>query len=254
MAVNAPLQQSNAADPNGDRRTTEFKKNSMRLHLQIRADGAIIPYAHQKLLTGTIHKWLGQNELHGNTGLFSFSRLAGAKNVNETGKTKGGLRLSDHTAFFISAHNEDIIRCLVQGIMQDRSMFYGLEVDTATIQEDPDLSARDYFLTASPILLKLTNDNGTTTHYRYTDEISNSLLKENLQSKMKIAGMEPDDTLDIRFDTQNPKASTKLVDYGGIQNRANWCPVIINAKPETKLFAWNSGLGNSTGVGFGAII
>jgi CRISPR/Cas system endoribonuclease Cas6 (RAMP superfamily) len=33
----------------------------------------------------------------------------------------------------------------------------------------------------------------------------------------------------------------------------NWCPIIIKGKPETKLFAWNVGLGNSTGIGFGAI-
>lgn len=225
----------------------------MRLHLQIRAKGAIIPYAHQKFLTGTIHKWLGQNELHGNTGLFSFSRLAVTNDLKSTDNANGGLRMADHTSFFISAHNDEMIHRLIRGIMQDRSMFYGMEVDTATIQEDPDFTTRNYFLTASPILLKMTDDEGATRHYRYTDEISNNLLKENLLHKMKIAGMEPDETLEIRFDTQNPKASTKLVDYNGIQNRANWCPVIINAKPETKLFAWNVGLGNSTGVGFGAI-
>jgi CRISPR/Cas system endoribonuclease Cas6 (RAMP superfamily) len=29
--------------------------------------------------------------------------------------------------------------------------------------------------------------------------------------------------------------------------------VIIEGKPETKLFAWDVGIGNSTGIGFGAI-
>ena len=69
---------------------------------------------------------------------------------------------------------------------------------------------------------------------------------------MKKVGLE-DDRLEISFDLKYPKAGTKLIDYSGIKNRANWCPVIIKGKPETKLFAWNVGLGNSTGIGFGAI-
>jgi CRISPR-associated endoribonuclease Cas6 len=44
-----------------------------------------------------------------------------------------------------------------------------------------------------------------------------------------------------------------MIIYKGIANKANWCPVIIKGRPETKLFAWNVGLGNSTGIGFGAI-
>jgi CRISPR-associated endoribonuclease Cas6 len=62
-----------------------------------------------------------------------------------------------------------------------------------------------------------------------------------------------DETLRIRFEVNYPKAGTKKITYNGVQNRASWCPVIIEGKPETKLFAWNVGLGNSTGIGFGAI-
>ena len=41
--------------------------------------------------------------------------------------------------------------------------------------------------------------------------------------------------------------------YNGVENKASWCPVIVEGKPETKAFAWNVGLGNSTGIGLGAI-
>jgi CRISPR-associated endoribonuclease Cas6 len=77
-------------------------------------------------------------------------------------------------------------------------------------------------------------------------------MKETLQTKMNDAGI-TDDTFNIRFETTYPKAGTKMITYNGVQNKANWCPVIIEGKPETKLFAWNVGLGNSTGIGFGAI-
>jgi CRISPR-associated endoribonuclease Cas6 len=62
-----------------------------------------------------------------------------------------------------------------------------------------------------------------------------------------------DESLKIRFDTSVNGAKTKIIDYRGIKNRVNMCPVIIEGKPASKEFAWNVGVGNSTGVGFGAI-
>ena len=74
---------------------------------------------------------------------------------------------------------------------------------------------------------------------------------------MQATGIPEDDTLKISFDQNYPGKRTKKLDYKHgnqiIQIRANWCPVIIEGKPETKQFAWNVGLGNSTGIGFGAI-
>ena len=76
---------------------------------------------------------------------------------------------------------------------------------------------------------------------------------ETLLSKMREAGLEEDKTLDIKFDLSYPGKKLKLVRYHGIGNKASFCPVIIKAKPETKRFAWNVGIGNCTGIGFGAI-
>jgi CRISPR-associated endoribonuclease Cas6 len=70
---------------------------------------------------------------------------------------------------------------------------------------------------------------------------------------MEKAGLPKDESLKIRFDTSAAGVKTKLVPYREIKIRANMCPVIIEGKPETKVFAWNVGLGNSTGAGFGAI-
>ena len=70
---------------------------------------------------------------------------------------------------------------------------------------------------------------------------------------MREAGLEEDETLDIKFDTSYNRKRFKLIHYRGIGNKANLCPVIIKAKPETKLFAWTVGIGNCTGIGFGAI-
>ena len=217
----------------------------MRIHLKIYSGNNIIPFNHQHLLVGTIHKWLGWNELHGNVALFSFSRLEKGKN------TKDGLKLGKYSSLFFSAHDKEIIKSLIRGIQNDPEMFNSLMVSEIILEEDPDLSNRDYFYMASPVLVKR-KEGERTRHFLFSEPESDTWLKETLLTKMKLAGLE-DDTLEIQFDRENPRATTKLINYKEIKNRANWCSVIIKGKPETKLFAWNVGIGNSTGIGFGAI-
>ena len=217
----------------------------MRIHLRIFSNNCIIPFSHQHLLVGTIHKWLGWNDLHGELSLFSFSRIEKCKATNK------GLQLEEYSSMFISAFDDAVIKQLISGIQNDQTMFSGLSVTDIRIEEDPDLSTRDQFFVASPILIKRP-DGDQTKHFLFDNEQSNELLKETLINKMNKVGL-VDETFEIQFDKNYPAAKTMLIDYNGIQNRANWCHVIIKGKPETKLFAWNVGLGKSTGIGFGAV-
>lgn len=217
----------------------------MRIHVKIRSNHAIIPYSHQHLLTGVIHKWFGWNKLHGNLSLYSFSRLKGVTNI------KGGLQTDTYCNFFISAFDKELIHSIVKGAYNDPTMFCGLIVEEISIEEEPEMNDRDYFYAASPILVKRLTDHGMK-HYIYSDEETDAMLKETLLTKMKQVGLE-DETLEIHFDRSYLRASTKLIDYKGVKNRVSLCPIIIKGTPETKKFVWNVGLGNSTGVGFGAI-
>ncbi len=217
----------------------------MRIHLKIKTTNEVIPFDHQRLLTGTIHKWLRWNDEHGEMSLYSFSQLEGGK------ATANGLRFERGTSFFFSSHNSDLIKKLIGGIQTDPTMFHGLSVLEIIIQEDPDLTDRELFFLASPIFIKRRNGEKVD-HIIYNDPRANTCLEETLLSKMEKAGIR-DETLRIRFDDKYPKAATKKITYNGVQNRASWCPVIIEGNLETKLFAWNVGLGNSTGIGFGAI-
>jgi len=217
----------------------------MRIHLIIQTENRIIPFDHQHLLTGTIHKWLGWNDEHGRVSLYSFSRLEGGH------ATAGGLRFEEKTSFFFSSYHIDLIKKLISGIQADPLLFQGLQVSEISIQEDPDLSGRDLFFSASPIFIKR-RVGEKVDHIVFDDPRANSCLKETLQTKMVEAGI-TDDSFEIGFEINYSRARTKKITYNGVQNRASWCPVIIKGKPETKLFAWNVGLGNSTGIGFGAI-
>ena len=217
----------------------------MRIHLQIEATNQIVPFDHQPLLVGTIHKWLGENAEHGEVSLYSFSRLERGKVI------KNGLKFNMGASFFISSYDVELIKKMVWGIQQDKTMFCGFTVREIVLEQDPDLSKREQFFVASPIFIKRRFENDLE-HILYTDERAPQLLKETLQTKMKLAGISDND-FEIYFDASHTKAGTKLVNYKGIMNRASWCSVIIKGSPETKLFAWNVGIGNSTGIGFGAI-
>jgi len=218
----------------------------MRLYLKIKATQKIIPFDHQHLLTGTIHKWIGcDNKEHGNISLYSFSQL------QKGDSTLSGLVFKNNTELFFSAYDSDLVKKVVKGIQTDPHLFLGLEVLEIVIQEESDLSSRNLFYLASPIFIKRKINNNIE-HILYDDSRANQFLEETLKMKMNFAGLS-DDSLKIMFDTTSPFAKTKLINYNGIKNRTSWCPVIIEGKSETKLFAWNVGLGNSTGIGFGAI-
>ena len=217
----------------------------MRIHLKIKTTNKIVPFDHQPLLTGTIHKWLGWNNEHGNVSLYSFSWLEGGK------RAESGLRFEKETSFFFSSYKSDLIKRMITGIQNDPSLFNGFIVSEIIIQEEPDLSDRELFFTASPIFIKR-RVGDKIDHIRYDDPRANACLKETLQTRMKEIGIN-NDMFNIRFDLEAPHAETKKITYNGVQNRANWCPVIIEGDEEVKQFAWNVGLGNSTGIGFGAI-
>ena len=58
----------------------------MRIYLTLSKPYKTVPFDHQPVLLGAIHKWLGENEIHGKTLLHSFSSLvSGKKALNGMG-------------------------------------------------------------------------------------------------------------------------------------------------------------------------
>ena len=165
----------------------------------------------------------------------------------------GKLEFPHGAKMFISFYDQAKIRQIVQTILDDPLMFYGLRVVDVSIEDEPQISDRHLFYCGSPIFVKRKLSDGNVKQYTYNDEEVDLLLKETLITKMKKANLPEDESLDIRFDRSFPNKKTKLITYRGIGNKASMCPLIINGSPKTKQFAWNVGIGNSTGIGFGSI-
>jgi len=218
----------------------------MRIYLHLTKNRELIPFNYQPFLTGALHKWLGKENIeHGNVSLYSFSWLQYADT------TKEGINLKRGSNFFISAYDEALIKSIVSGIMADPSVCFGSTVSSVDVMETPIFTDVHRFNLASPVFIRRF-EGEKNNHISYDDEMASFYLTETMQHKLTLAGLPPDN-VKVSFDKTCPNPRTKVITYKGIGNRVNLCPVIVEGTPEQIAFAWNVGVGNSTGIGFGAL-
>lgn len=227
----------------------KWQKNGlkiMRIYLKLTKNNELIPFNYQQLLTGTIHKWLGKNnDIHGNSGKFCFSWL------QNTTALKDGLNLSYNAYFFISALDENIIKRIIKGIIEDAYMFCGIKVKDVQIVSTPVFGSSTRFILASPVLLKW-KDGNFVRHVTINNKDFEEVLNLNFRNKLQRAGISDTD-FKISLDPDIHCRKTKMVVYKGIENKASLTPIIIKGSQEQIAYAWCVGIGNSTGIGFGAL-
>lgn len=218
----------------------------MRIHLFTTPSDKIVPFNYQPHLTGALHKWLGQNDNHDALSLYSFSWLKGGK------ATKQGLNFNKGACFFISSHDPELLQRLIEGLNEAPSINFGLEVKEAKLQEEPEFkNGSNIFTCASPVFIKryfYERD----IHITHEEEKADEYLTETLKHKLVTAGLDGEGVR-VSFDRSYLKARTKVVYYNKIGNKVSICPVKVEGSPEQLRFAWNVGVGNSTGIGFGAL-
>jgi len=219
----------------------------MRMYLNISTNTKLIPYNYQPLLTGAIHKWLGsQNSLHGSISLYSFSWL---RNTTTCDK---GINLMNNGYWFISAYENATIAKLISGIKKDPTMFCGIEVIDIELKDNPEFSEKEIFNVANPVFVK--QQIGDKIKFLYYHDIGvNETLTNTMITKIKTTKLDHTG-LQVSFDKGYKFSKIKGCKYNNIFNKGSVCPVIISGTPEQISFAWNVGVGNSTGIGFGALL
>jgi len=219
----------------------------MRIHLHLSPNREIVPYNYQPILVGAFHKWLGENNLHDEVSLYSLSWLTHGKS------SKKGLNFPSGSSFYVSAPDQALLTKLIQGVFKGHAIRWGMEVEEVNIQRTPAFGNKQRFLAQSPILIKRRIPEANQQEYYFPgDENADKLLTETLQTKLKNAGLDYKATMRFDPDYKNPRQ--KMVQYRNINIKATLCPVIVEGDERAVQFAWEVGAGNSTGIGFGALI
>lgn len=221
----------------------------MRLHFFLSPNERPVPFDYQHYLTGAFHKWVGANDLHDAISLYSLSWLY-------EGHARGGaVEFPRGAHWFLSVHDESVVEGIVNNALADPEVCCGMRVARIEQQPTPRFGTRHTFKVGSPVLAKSKEVDGRVKHYIFSDDEADAALTATLRHKLDKARLgAPHNQVDVRFDRTYRTPKTKLVTIKNIRNRASVCPIIVEGTPEAVAFAWNVGVGNGTGSGFGSLL
>lgn len=219
----------------------------MRIHLKFSPTKRIVPYQHYEKLVSYLHQALQDDALHDNISLYSISWLRNGKGTEE------GLQFKQGATWFVSAHDSEIIKRVLRYVQINPDWEYGLRVQDALLQETPDFTEKHLFQVANPVLVKQHIDKQTIKHLLWHEKESEEAMTRVLQKKLQKANL-PTDGVKVYFDAHYHAPKTRLIRYKNVDNKANFCPVWVEGLPEQVAFAWNVGIGNNTGLGFGSLL
>jgi CRISPR-associated endoribonuclease Cas6 len=222
----------------------------VRLHLYLTTPPAV-PFDYMSTLKSAFHRWAGYNPaLHDGLSLYSYSWLHGGR------AGRGGIRFAEGASWFISAPDETLIHELVSGVMRSPALDLGLTVRDIRMQRAPEFAPGEQpFRVASPVFIKHEVEKGKPAdHLLPGHPLADDLLTATLRHKLRKAGL-ADDGAAVRFDPAHiAAAKSKLFRYEQVQSRGSICPVLVSGSAEQIQFAWEVGVGHSTGIGCGALI
>ena len=222
----------------------------MRLNLYLTAS-QLVPFDYLPTLKSAFHRWAGHNTtLHDGLSLYSYAWLRGGR------AGRGGIRFAEGASWFISAPDDTLIHALVAGVVRAPDLDLGLRVADVRLQRAPEFAAGEQpFRVASPVFIKHETARGQPAdHLLPGHPRADELLSATLRHKLRQAGL--DDTgAAVRFDPAFiAAAKTKLFRYQQVQCRASVCPVLVRGSSAQIGFAWEVGVGHSTGIGCGALV
>lgn len=223
-------------------------KRIMRIQLQLSPNYQPVPFNHLHQLTGALHKWLGPNTLHDGLSLYSFGWLRGGEKIGN------GLMFPQGAHWAISFFDIQSAKDVMQGILDDPNLAFGMKVTAIQLKEFPEPSQKSRFWADSPIVVRKKRPDGSREYLDWRDKNADIALTQILRRKIQLAKISVNaDEISVKFDRDYPRASTKLMEIKGTRHKGNLCPVFVEGPPEIGRFAWLVGVGELTGSGFGAL-
>ncbi len=221
----------------------------MRYQLILSPNTEPVPFNHLYQLTGTVHKWLGENTVHDGLSLYSFGWLRGGE------VRKGNLLFPQGASWNISFFDDELAKQLLKGVLNEPSVAYGMQVQE--IREIPPLpfNKQHIFQTDGSAVLARQKRVDDTREYLLWDSLAaNEVLTNLLRRKLTQAGFTGEHlNARVAFDRAYPNPRTRKVTIKEVDHKGSECPVIVEGTPEAIHFAWLVGIGDLTGSGFGAL-
>ncbi|MFD2721409.1 CRISPR-associated endoribonuclease Cas6 [Hymenobacter monticola] len=222
----------------------------MRLNLYL-SSKVLVPFDYLPTLKGAFHRWLGYDDnLHDSLSLYSLSWLHGGR------AERGGIRFPEGASWAISAPGQELVHAVVAGVVRAPEVGLGLTVRDVRLQQAPGFASGEQpFRVSSPVFIKHEPDKGQPAdHLLPGHPLADELLTATLRHKLRQAGLD-DAGAAVRFDPAHlATAKSKLFRYKQVQCRGSICPVLVSGSGEQIQFAWEVGVGHSTGIGCGALV
>ncbi|HEX8327761.1 MAG TPA: CRISPR-associated endoribonuclease Cas6 [Hymenobacter sp.] len=225
----------------------------MRLQLYLEAPERV-PFDYLPTLVGAFNRWAGHDaHRHDGLSLYSLAWLSGGR------AGRNGIDFREGANWFISAPDTELIHQLVSGVIREPEIGLGLRVRDARMQRAPEFAPGEQaFRVASPVFIKHLSPEaklGTPAdHLLPGHALADELLTATLRHKLRQAGLD-DAGAAVRFDPAFiATAKSKLFRYKQVQCRGSICPVLVSGSGEQIQFAWEVGVGHSTGIGCGALV
>jgi CRISPR-associated endoribonuclease Cas6 len=219
----------------------------MRIHLRISSNSRPVPMYYQTNLSGYFNQCLEQNPFHDSRSLYSYSWLSAAKPID-----KEHLTFPQGTEWFISAYSSPLIHKLVESIFARPEIAYGMKVEGLRLEQTPDFGSEQYFRVKTPVFLKQKTDEKYPRYVFAHETGADALLTTIMRNKLIDAQLNPEG-VEVCFDKNYTSFKKGGCTYKGIRSIGSLCPVIVKGSPEQIAFAWEVGVGHSTGIGFGAL-
>ena len=221
----------------------------MRLQLQLTPNTQPVPFNHLHQLTGALHKWLGQNDIHNGLSLYSFGWLRGGKIIGRN------LHFLENATWTVSFHDDSHAWQLARGILKDPIFAFGMRVEKAI--EMPLLTGLTQvrFKVDGMVVARRKRPDGSREYLLWDNLAADEVLTGIFRQKLTAAGFGPEHlSANIQFDRSFANARTKIATIKNIKHKGSECPIIVIGTPEAVQFAQLVGAGDLTGSGFGALL
>ena len=226
----------------------------MRIRLRLETkENAIVPYNYQYYISSMIYNLINDKNfalnLHNKKGykFFTFSELL----IKNRENTKEGIKIKDGFAdLFISSPNNDFIKELIKGILNDKIIrIKNIEFTPVEIKLCETPKNFNTFKTLSPIYVFTRENNKIVDLYPNCSKFFENLKKNLIQKYIEYYNKEPKENIEFEIlDFKRKRIKIKDCYY-----RCSHMKFRIKGDENLIKFGYECGFGSKNSLGFGCV-